>query len=133
MSQPLTSDELTTLKNGAYGAVFLVSNADPGIFDMVRESFAASRVLARSSGVVRDALTSDGLPDLPRSIPELEARVLPSLSQSIQILKSKAPADAENFRSIVMEACDRAATADRGVQESEAAELAKIRSALGGN
>ncbi|GHJ11996.1 hypothetical protein TPA0907_63630 [Micromonospora humidisoli] len=50
MEQRLTDDEQQVLKTGAFGAVFLVSNADPGVFAMIRESFAASGAFAGPAG-----------------------------------------------------------------------------------
>jgi len=43
----LSDEEKTTVRNAAFGAVYLVSNADPGVFSMIKESFAASAALAR--------------------------------------------------------------------------------------
>ena len=45
VSEQLTAEEKSTLKMAAFGAVYLVSHADPGAFDMIKESFAASRAL----------------------------------------------------------------------------------------
>lgn len=128
--QPLTDDEKQTLRDAAYGAVFLVTNADPGVLDLVRESFAASEVLARSSPLVREALAGGGLPDLPGPPAEMGARVLPALARSISILKAKAPAEVDRYRAWVLEACAEAAAAAGGIQDAESAELSKIRSAL---
>lgn len=133
MTQPLTHDEQQTLKEGAYGAIFLVANADPGALDMVRESFAASKVLVRSYGVVREALTSGGLPELPRSKADLEPRVLSALRRSMAILKAKTPAEADTYRAWVIEACHQAAAAADGVKDNESVELSKISSALAGS
>jgi hypothetical protein len=130
MTEPLTEHERTTLKDAAYGAVFLVSNADPGLLDMVKESFAASKVLAESPRTVREVLTEGRLPALPRSPAELEAVVLPALRRSMAILRAKAPDEADRFRTTVIEACTQAAVADSGVQPTESAALAKISSAL---
>lgn len=130
--QPLTDDEKKTLKNAAYGAVLLVSNADPGFFAMFKESVAASKALAGSSGVVREALTKGGMPSLPKSsVAELEATVLPGLTQAMSILATKAPGESDGYRATVLEACDKVATAAGGVAEAETAEIAKIRTALG--
>ena len=50
-----------TLKTAAFGAVFLVSNADPGPVSMIKESFAASDTISGSSGLVREVLTTGAL------------------------------------------------------------------------
>ncbi|GAB3073206.1 hypothetical protein [Micromonospora schwarzwaldensis] len=127
----LTEDEQLTLKTGAFGAVFLVSNAVPGVLSMVRESIAASGALADAGGVVKEALTTGPLPQLPRdSALEIESVVLPALGRSVEILRAKSPGDVEAYRSVVLAAADRVAAAHRGVAPAEAAAIDKIRAAL---
>lgn len=129
--EPLTADERLTLKTGAYGAVFLVSNVEPGMLAMVRESFAASGAFADAAGVVKAALTSGPLPELPRdSALEVEAIVLPALGRAVRILRAKSPGDVETYRSVVLAAADRVARADRGVTPAETAVIDRIRDAL---
>ncbi|MEU2986427.1 hypothetical protein ABZ647_18700 [Micromonospora aurantiaca] len=127
----LTADERLTLKTGAFGAVFLVSNAVPGVLAMVRESFAASGALAEVGGVVKEALTTGPLPQLPRdSVMEIESVVLPALGRSVEILRAKSPDDVETYRSVVLAAAERVAQAHRGIEPAEAAAIEKIRQAL---
>ncbi|SBT37219.1 hypothetical protein [Micromonospora narathiwatensis] len=127
----LTADERLTLKTGAFGAVFLVSNAEPGMLAMVRESIAASGAFGAASGVVKEALTTGPLPELPRdSALEIEAIVLPALSRSVVILRAKSPGDVEVYRSVVLAAADQVAQAHHGVTAAEAAVLERIRVAL---
>ncbi|MFI7302198.1 hypothetical protein ACIBM8_03220 [Micromonospora aurantiaca] len=127
----LTADERLTLKTGAFGAVFLVSNAVPGVLAMVRESFAASGALGEVGGVVKEALTTGPLPQLPRdSVLEVESVVLPALGRSVKILRAKSPGDVETYRSVVLDAADRVAQAHRGIEPAEAAAIEKIRQAL---
>lgn len=127
----LTADERLTLKTGAFGAVFLVSNAVPGVLAMVRESFAASGALAEVGGVVKEALTTGPLPQLPRdSVMEIESVVLPALGRSVETLRAKSPDDVETYRSVVLAAAERVAQAHRGIEPAEAAAIEKIRQAL---
>ncbi len=127
----LTADEQLTLKTGAFGAVFLVSNAVPGVLAMVRESIAASGALADVGGVVKEALTTGPLPQLPRdSALEIESVVLPALGRAVGILRAKSPGDVEAYRSVVLAAADQVAQAHRGVEPAEAAAIEKIRAAL---
>ncbi|QLQ39673.1 hypothetical protein [Micromonospora robiginosa] len=127
----LTADEQLTLKTGAFGAVFLVSNAVPGVLAMVRESIAASGALADAGGVVKEALTTGPLPQLPRdSALEIESVVLPALGRAVEILRAKSPGDVEAYRSVVLAAADRVAQAHRGMEPAEAAAIDKIRVAL---
>ncbi len=127
----LTDEERLTLKTGAFGAVFLVANADPGMLALIRESFAASGAMADTSGVVKEALTSGPLPKLPRdSEMEIAAVVLPALARSVAILREKSPRDVATYRAVVLAAADRVARAHRGVTAEEAAMIERIREAL---
>ncbi|MFC4145625.1 hypothetical protein ACFO0M_05095 [Micromonospora mangrovi] len=129
--EPLTAEEQLTLKTGAFGAVFLVSNADPGMLAMVRESIAASGALDAASGVVKQALTTGPLPQLSRdSALEIESVVLAALGRAVEILRAKSPADLDAYRSVVLAAADRVAEVHRGVVPAEAAVIERIRSAL---
>lgn len=128
---PLTDEERRVLKTAAYGAVFMVSSAEPGFFSMLRESFAASGALAGTTGLVREVLAGGEQPQLPRQPPEaVEAAVLPLLRRSVTVLRAKAPDDLDNYRETVLSAARRVAAATRGVQPSEAAAIAKIEAAL---
>ncbi|WP_319461623.1 hypothetical protein [Micromonospora sp. RTP1Z1] len=127
----LTAEEQSTLKTGAFGAVFLVSNAEPGMFAMIRESVAASGALDDASGVVKEALTVGPLPQLPRdSALEVESVVLPALTRAVAILREKSPGEVEAYRSVVLTAAERVAGAHRGVAPAEAAVIDKIRAVL---
>ncbi len=131
MEQRLTDEERLTLRTGAFGAVVLVSNVEPGVLALVRESFAASAPLADSSGVVKAALTSGSLPRLPReSELEIESVVLPALTRAVAILREKSPQDVRTYREVVLAAADQAAGAHRGVTPPEAAMIERIRDAL---
>jgi hypothetical protein len=132
VSDLLTADEKATLKRAAFGAVFLVSNADPGVLSLIKESFAASGALADAAGLVKEVLTTGGPPQLPRDDPEaVEAIVLPELRRAVEILQAKAPQEADNFRRVVLTAVDRVARASEGVGEAETTMAAKVRAALG--
>jgi hypothetical protein len=127
----LTDHERATLKRAAFGVVYLVSSADPGFLTMLRESAAAANAFTGARGLARDVLTSGALPRLPRKDPErVEAEVLPALTESLVILRAKAPDEVDNYRDAVLSAAQRAAEAARGVNPSEAAVLAKVRAAL---
>ncbi|GLI02962.1 hypothetical protein [Phytohabitans aurantiacus] len=128
----LTSQDRVTLKTAAFGAVFLVSNADPGFFAMFKESFAASGALAGATGLVKEVLTTGTLPQLPRRSPaDVEAIVLPALERSMAILREKAPGEADNYRATVIAAVEQTAQATHGVNEREADVINKVRGALG--
>ncbi|WP_433531834.1 hypothetical protein ACQPYA_07045 [Micromonospora sp. CA-263727] len=132
MTQRLTDEEKLTLKTGAFGAVFMVSNAEPGVLAVFRESFAASGAMADASGVVKEALSGGPLPKLPRdSALEIEAVVLPALGRAIEILTEKAPQDVPVYRAVVLAAADRTARAHHGVSPAEAEVIERIKGVLG--
>ncbi|MFG2060231.1 hypothetical protein ACGFIK_02270 [Micromonospora sp. NPDC048871] len=131
MERRLTDEEMSTLKTGAFGAVFLVSDADPGVLALFRESFAASAAIVNASGVVETALSSGPLPKLPRrSAAEIEGVVLPALREAVRILAEKSPEDVAVYRSVVLAAADRTARAHNGISAAEAQVIERIAEAL---
>lgn len=130
MEQRLTDEEKLTLKTGAFGAVFLVSNADPGPLSMIKESFAASGAISGTSGLVKESLTGGPLPRLPHSPLEVESVVLPALRRAVEILRVKAPDEVEYYRAAVLDAADRVAQAYQGVDVAERNMIVKVRAAL---
>lgn len=131
MTQPLTEEERATLKGAVFGAVFLVSNAEPGALSMIKESVAASDAFAGTTGLVRELLTTGGLPRLPGGAPaDVPAAVLPALRRSVEILRSKAPGEVASFRSAVLKAIEEVARAHDGISPNEAAMMATVRAAL---
>lgn len=131
MAEQLTAEERMTLKTAAFGAVFLVVNADPGLVSMIRESFAASSSIGRTTGLVREVLTGGRLPTLPSESPaDVPAEVLPALRASVAILRVKAPEELENYRSAVLTTIDVVARAVDGVNPAEEAMIAEVRQAL---
>ncbi|GIJ29292.1 hypothetical protein Vqi01_44540 [Micromonospora qiuiae] len=130
--QRLTDEEKLTLKTGAFGAVFLVANADPGMLALFRESFAAAGAMADASGLVQEALTRGPLPELRReSAVEIESVTLPALRRAVEILTEKAPREVSVYRAVVLAAADRAARAHNGVSSAEAEVIARVRGVLG--
>ncbi|MEU6020781.1 hypothetical protein [Micromonospora sp. NPDC047134] len=131
MERRLTDEEMSTLKTGAFGAVFLVSDADPGVLALFRESFAASAAIVGASGVVETALRSGPLPKLPRrSAADVEGVVLPALREAVRVLAEKSPEDVAVYRSVVLAAADRTARAHNGISAAEAQVIERIAEAL---
>ena len=126
-----TDDEKKTLRSAAFGAVFLVSNADPGMFDMIKESFAASKSFARASGDLQNVFRGMSMPSVPKGSKEqVEQGVLAELSASVATLQTKSPSELFSYRHVVLDACTSAAEAAKGVAPEETAALAKVMSAL---
>jgi hypothetical protein len=124
--------ERQTLRTAAFGAVYLVSSAEPGMMDMVKESFAASKAFAASSPELRDVLRAGGLPKVPKGSPtEIENGVLNALQQSTSILQAKGQPELDGFRSAVTTAIDDVAEAAGGTSSAETAAIGKVKAALG--
>lgn len=130
MTQTLTDEERADLKRAAFGAVFLVSDAEPGALSMIKESIAASNAFADSSGLVQEVLTTGALPQLPTGADDVRAAVLPGLRRAVEILRAKAPDEVARYRSTVLDATEEVARAHDGISPNEAAVIASIREAL---
>jgi hypothetical protein len=127
-----TDQERETLRTAAFGAVYMVSSAEPGFFDMVKESFAGSKAFAKSPAL-RDVLRSGGLPQMPQGSPEqVEQNVLSALSESLEILASKGPDEVRGFQTAVSSAVDEVAKAAGGGPSSKETEaIGKVKAAVG--
>lgn len=127
-----TDSEKQQLRSAAFGAVFLVSRAEPGALDMIKESMAASKSFAQASGDLQGVFRGMSMPKIPKGSPaDIEAGVLSQLSNSVATIGAKAPQDVDPYRRIVLDACNSAAGAAKGVSASESEMLAKVMQALG--
>jgi hypothetical protein len=127
-----SDQERQTLRSAAFGAVFLVSHAEPGMFDAVKESFAGSKAFAAASPELRDLLKSGGIPKIPGGSPtEIESGVLAALTESAAILSAKGQSELDGFRTVVTSAVESAAAAADDVSPREVAAISKVKMALG--
>jgi len=127
-----TDEEKATLRSAAFGAMMLVSAADPGFFAMFKESMAGAKALAAAPADLRELLKSGGMPPVPKGSPaEVETAVLAQLQQAVAILQAKAPQDLDGYKAVIVAACDHVANASKGVAESETAAIAKVKGAIG--
>jgi hypothetical protein len=127
-----TDEEKATLRNAAFGAMMLVSAADPGFFAMFKESMAGAKALAGAPPELRDLLKGGGMPSVPKGdMAQVEASILQQLQQAVGILQSKAPQDVDSYKAVIVAACDHVAEASKGVAESETAAIAKVKAAIG--
>lgn len=126
-----TESEHDTIRLGAFGAIALVSKADPGFFATFKESMAGSRALAAAPPAVQELLRGGGLVSPPRGTPEqVEAEVLGTLRQAVALLDAKDPAAAAGYREVIQAACTAVADASKGVSDQERAVIDKITAAL---
>ena len=125
-----TDAEKDTIRGGVMGAVALVSQADPGFFDVFKESKAAAGALKDSPAEIRE-LVAGGLqmPPSASSKEELKAKMLSGLSEAMTVA-SKDAATAASLKQFVQAACQQVAEASKGVSAEETAVIAEINQAL---
>jgi DNA-binding transcriptional MocR family regulator len=123
-----TDEESRTLRTAVYGAMVLVSDAQPG--SVVQERFAGIKAMVNLSRELRDVLGSARV-SLPAGTPdEVENAVLEALRRSMKILSAKAPEDADGFPAAVLAICREVAAADGDVADAEDVVVTKVQAAL---
>ncbi|WP_168582590.1 hypothetical protein [Gephyromycinifex aptenodytis] len=126
----LSKDQHDTIRRAAYGAIALVSQADPGFFAMFSESMAGSKALAAAPEPVRELLAGVTMP--PTGTKEqVESAILADLSESMQILAND-PSARDGFREVVLQATQKVAEASDGVAPAEEAMIQRVRAAVSG-
>ncbi|AXH94801.1 hypothetical protein [Ornithinimicrobium avium] len=130
-SSTLSEADHQLVRRSAFGAIALVSQAEPGFFATFKESMAGSRALQEAPEDVKELLEQGGFPRPPTGTPEeVRAEVLADLHRVMQVLNAKAPGQARGFRQVVLAAADRVASASDGVAPEEMAVIEEIRHAL---
>ncbi|KNX38042.1 hypothetical protein [Luteipulveratus halotolerans] len=126
-----TDQEKDVIRRAAFGAIALVSKADPGFFATFKESAAGSKVLATAPETIKQ-LFKGGLVGPPSggSAAEIEQAILGDVQQAVQIL-AKDPADRQAFTDVITKACQQVAEASRSVAPAEQDAIAKVNQALG--
>ena len=132
-----TQEEWEALQKGVTGAGFLMAVSDRSFFDSFKEAGALARHLAdaRKSGsseLIRELGETRGTGfGLTSSPAEIEGETLEALRKAMQVLETKAPEEADAYRSFVLEVAESVGTAAAGGEAAESDTLEKIRSALG--
>lgn len=122
------AEESRTLRTAVYGAMLLVSHADPG--PVLEERFAGLRALSNLSDDLRLVMGASR-PSVPSGTDEeIEPIILEALRSSMKILAAKSPEDAADFPRAVLAICREVAEADGVVVDAEDAMVAKIEGAL---
>ena len=124
-----TEAEGQTLRTAVFGAMVLVSTADPGSVD--EESQAGVRAITLLPDDMR-AVIAAAPPSLPKgSTSEVESGVLAALRDSVAIINAHEPRDVPIFRAAVSEMCRSVAGADGEVAVAEKAMVTRVVEALG--
>jgi len=131
-----TEDEWDALEKGVTGSGMLVSVAHRDFTDSFGEAKAIAKDLAvnreSTSQLVRELAEMHGTGfGLVASPKEVEEGTMTSLATAVAALTAKAPDELEPYRAFVLEVANRVAEAKGGVQEEEAAAIARITAALG--
>jgi hypothetical protein len=132
MTDDLTQEEQSTIKDAVFGAIALVSKADPGFFATFKESLAGSKVLGAAPAAVQDLFKAGGFPSPLRGTPEeVQAAVTAKLQEAVATLEAKRADTVQGFRDVVLAAVDAVAAASNGISAAEQAVLDRVKSALG--
>lgn len=127
-----SDEERDTIRFAAFGAMTLVSAADPGFMSMFKESMAGAKALAAAPADLQGVLRSGGMPPMPKgSKEEVKANVLAALRQAKVLIAAKAPQDLVPFQTVIAEAINQVAAAHEGVSESERQAIMEVREAVG--
>ena len=123
-----TEAEGQTLRTAVFGAMVLVSTADPGSVD--EESYAGIRAMTLLPDDLR-AVIAAAPPSLPKgAASEVETGVLAALKDAVRIIDAHEPRDVAIFRAAVTEMCRSVAGADGEVAVAEKEMVTRVVEAL---
>ena len=123
-----TEAEGQTLRTAVFGAMVLVSTADPGSVD--EESYAGIRAMTLLPDDLR-AVIAAAPPKLPKgSASDVETGVLAALKDAVEIVDAHDPREVPVFRGAVTEMVRSVAGADGEVAVAEKEMVARIVEAL---
>ncbi|MET7600612.1 MULTISPECIES: hypothetical protein [unclassified Streptomyces] len=133
MSVTFSDQDKVTLRNAAYGAVTLMAAA-AGADSPHKVATQGSIALTSATGPVGHVLAEkSSVGDLGgKSAAEIADRVLPALTQAMDLLRKQAPEEAGNFRDTVLVAVEAGARTAKGgtANPTLAAMTRKITDAL---
>ncbi|MCP2324285.1 hypothetical protein HDA40_002792 [Hamadaea flava] len=110
MSITFSEQDKLTIRTAAYGAVSLLAAAGGAGGTPHRIAAEGSISLASATGPVGGVLADKkaGVYLSGTSVADLAAQVLPALSAAMNLLRERAPAESDNFRSTVLVALEAA-------------------------
>ena len=126
----LTPEQTDLVRGAAFGAMAVVSKADPGFFAMFKESMAGAKALATAPPEIRELLGTGFVAPPTGAGQDLEGAVVSQLQQARDMLAVTAPELLDGFRGVVLAACQATAEADNGVSDAERATIAAIENVL---
>jgi hypothetical protein len=129
--------EWEQLHTGVTGAGMLVAMSDRGFWDSFKEAKALAKHLAEAhqrsdSLLVRDLAGEKGTGFSVRDNPtEVEQETIAALQGAVATLQQKAPDELDAYKHFVVDVAESVSAAAKGGDEAEAAEIGKIKQALG--
>jgi hypothetical protein len=129
--------EWEQLHTGVTGAGMLVAMSDRGFWDSFKEAKALAKHLAEAhqrsdSLLVRDLAGEKGTGFSVRDNPtEVEQETIAALQAAVATLQQKAPDELDAYKHFVVDVAESVSAAAKGGDEAEAAEIGKIKQALG--
>ncbi|MFE3190029.1 hypothetical protein ACFXHA_13545 [Nocardia sp. NPDC059240] len=113
----LTDQDKAVIRAAAYGAVSLIAAASDKAH---KAATAGSIALGAATGQVGHVLNakSKDIHLSGKTVAELADQVLPALTEAATLLQQQDPAEADNFRGIVLVALESAAATGRNAQPS---------------
>ena len=127
----ITDDEKTAIRQGVFGALAYVSQADPGFFATFVESAAGAKALSAAPAAVQQLLSGGLVLPEASSAEEFRAQAIPRLQAAVQLADAKDPAAGAALKQVVLQAVEAVAAASKGVSANEQQAIAAIRAALG--
>lgn len=125
-----TQQESEAIRNGAMGAVALVSQAEPGFLATFKESMAASKALASAPAEFTQLMKSGmTMPPAASSKEEMVSKLLGNLREAFQVA-SKDEATLAALKNYVTAATQQVAEAAKGVSPEETAMIEQIQAVL---
>lgn len=125
-----TPEDRRIIRSADVLAAALVSHAEPGLVDVLRESFAANRASRDAPQELQRILDDAALIPVLADGPTPEAQVVHLIRQAIAILADKAPNLVEPFRRMVTTNCRNVAEAAGGTSTAEGTAMAAVLHAL---
>jgi hypothetical protein len=126
----LTPADRRIIRSADVLAAALVSKAEPGLLDLLRESFVANQAGRDAPEELQRILDDAALVPLLDDGRTPEAQVLELIGQALSILAAKAPHLVDPFRRMVSANCRNVAEAAGGTSAAEGTTMAAIEQAL---
>jgi hypothetical protein len=129
--------EWDQLHTGVTGAGMLVAMSDRGFWDSFKEAKALAKHMAEAhqrsdSLLVRDLAGEKGTGFSVRDNPtEVEQETIAALQGAVATLQQKAPDELDAYKHFVVDVAESVSAAAKGGEQAEAAEITKIKQALG--